>query len=218
MVSPSTDTFVAALIEGDREACERISQQVLSDTEPLRLYLELFQPALYRIGDLWACSQISVAVEHRATAITEWLMNQVYPRFINPQRTGRRVILATVEEELHQVGVKMVADLFEHHGWDTHLPGAGCPTLQLLAVIDDLRPDALGLSCSVAWHFDTLQQMLRQLRDVWPDLPILIGGQALSQISDAALEGQDHTLWVSNLDQLEHWIIEQTANPREDSG
>lgn len=170
--------FVTSLIGADREACWRLADRRLeTDRDVLSLYQELFQPALYRIGELWATNRISVATEHVATAITEQMMNRVYPRVIASRRCGRKAVVGVVEGELHQVGAKMVADVFELHGWDAVFAGAGCSTDDLLRMVDAERPDVLALSCSIFEHFDILERMLERIREEQPLLPVVLGGQ-----------------------------------------
>jgi methanogenic corrinoid protein MtbC1 len=38
------------------------------------LYVQVFQRAMYRVGELWEHQRISVAVEHLATAIVERML------------------------------------------------------------------------------------------------------------------------------------------------
>ena len=206
--SPSDgfERFLGSLIHGDEPACALMIEQKLdSRISVLDLYQELFQPALYRIGDLWAANRLSVATEHMATAITEGLMNSLYPRLVSRNRCGRRVVMAPVEGELHQVGAKMAADVFEMHGWDCLFLGGGQPTDRLLSEMQDVKPDMLGLSFSVFYHRDILQRMLTRIRMDYPDLPILVGGQGLS-MGGTELEEAFEVTCVSNLDELDALI------------
>jgi MerR family transcriptional regulator, light-induced transcriptional regulator len=176
------EQFLAALIAGDGAACTRLTEQALAQgVDILGVYEGLYRPALYRVGELWCEHRLSVASEHLATAITEGLMNRLYPRVINPRRVGRKALLTTVAGELHQVGVKMAADVFERHGWDALFPGVGLSAEDLLAALARQRPDVLGLSYSVCLHRDVLKAMLAAIRTAYPQLPILVGGQGLTQ-------------------------------------
>lgn len=205
--SSALHPFLSALMEGDRETCCRMTDSFLEMQVPiLRLYQGLFQPALYRIGELWSANRISVAVEHMATAITEGLLNRVYPSLINPRRCGRKAVLATVEKELHQVGVKMAADVFEMHGWDTVFPGADLPCEELLRIIERERPDMLGISFSVFFHLDTLERMLVQIRREHPELPILIGGQGVVSGDCEVASGFEGVQCITSLEALEETI------------
>jgi MerR family transcriptional regulator, light-induced transcriptional regulator len=176
------DRFVAALIAGDGGACARLTERHLAQgTGVLEVYEGLFRPALYQGGELWCEHRLSVGGEHLATALVEGLMNRLYPRVINPIRVGRKAVLTTVAGELHQVGVKMAADVFERHGWDALFPGVGLSTEEVLRALDRQRPDLLGISFSVCQHQAVLVDMLAGIRAAHPNLPILVGGQGLTQ-------------------------------------
>lgn len=201
------DAFVNALVRGDRDRARGIFDAALTREPSIpRVYQDLVQLALYQIGELWESGQISVASEHMATAITEQLMNGIYSRLINPARTGRKVVIATVEQEEHQVGAKMASDMFEMHGWDALFPGTGITTSELLALIGRERPALLGLSFSIAAHSATLQIMLRRIREQYPRLPILVGGQGLRWTDKAAWSDLGDVLCIASLDVLDAHI------------
>ena len=185
----------------------RVFDAALGPRRPIpRVYQDLLQPALYRIGELWECGQISVATEHMATAITEELMNAVYPRLINRTRIGRKVVIATVEKEEHQVGAKMASDLFEMHGWDALFPGAGITTSELLALLDRERPALLGLSFTIPEHSASLLRMLQRIRAHAPRLPILVGGQGLRWTDTAAWPELENVSYIASLDALDAYL------------
>ncbi|HYN76689.1 MAG TPA: cobalamin-dependent protein [Lamprocystis sp. (in: g-proteobacteria)] len=202
--------FLAALVAGDRRQCETLTEQVVDAGVPiLTIYQELFQRALYQVGEDWECNRISVGIEHLATAIVEGLLNRLYPQVIAPHRVGRRVLIASVEGELHQVGAKMACDVFEMHGWDTLYLGADTPTSELLRTLRELRPDAVGLSLSVNFHLSTLAAAIKAIRAAFPDLPMVIGGQGLRQVGPTrmpTLVDDPQVHYVTDLDDLERVI------------
>jgi methanogenic corrinoid protein MtbC1 len=198
------DPFVDALIGSDRRGCaERFETLLLADVPILDLYQGLLQPALYRVGDLWANGRISVATEHMATAICAELMNLAVPYLVNPIRDERRAVVAAVDGELHHIGRRMVADVFELHGWDCVLTTEGLSTEEVLGVISDADPSLLGLSFSVYFHREALRRMLERIRAEHPDLPILLGGQGLRWESDTALCADTGITCLPDLDALD---------------
>ena len=152
--------YLSALIQGDRAECARIlAEENLENRSIIPLYEGVFQRSLYRVGELWEMNRISVATERMATSITEGFMNQLYSRVISPHRGGKKVIVASAENEMHQVG-------------------ANTPTFELVRFIDEMEPDLVGISLSVYFHMRDLEKMLNALRKRFPKLPVLIGGQA----------------------------------------
>lgn len=91
------------------------------------IYFHLFQRALYDVGKLWEQNKITVATEHLATAITEYLMVLCQQELFLTPRIDKRAIIACTANEYHQIGARMVADTFEMHGWDTWFLGSNTP-------------------------------------------------------------------------------------------
>ncbi len=171
--------YFAALLEGNRERCHGIVARLLDAEVPLRdLYVDLFHKSLYEVGEMWEARRVSVAVEHLATAITESLMTLGYPALFRAEHGDRRAVVACVASEFHQVGAKMVADVFELHGWNSRFFGANTPLEDTLSAVDQGKPDAVGLSVSLYSHVPALQRALEAFRSDFPRVDVLVGGQA----------------------------------------
>ncbi len=199
--------FLKELLAGDRVACQKITREYLEQNPSIQdLYEQVFREALYEVGRLWESNRISVAAEHLATAITEGLLNELFEEIVSGSKHNRKVVVACVESEQHQVGIKMVADVFEMHGWDSFFLGAGIPTTELIRYIQEVKPDLLAISLSVYHHYAQLAKMLGQLRVYFPDLLILLGGQAISGVPRAALEEWAPVVVVKDLYLLEKFI------------
>ncbi len=201
------ERYVKALLAGDRHVCaQMVEEQRKKPTSVKDIYGGLFQRSLYDVGELWELNRISVATEHLATSITEGIMNRLFGEMISPLRANRKVVVASVEGELHQVGAKMVADVFEMHGWDSFYLGAGTPTKELIRFCREISPDVVGLSLSVYFHIGSLEDAIVQLRESFPDMPVVVGGQAFRWGGASLLERFKNVTYLSSLDDLEHYI------------
>jgi methanogenic corrinoid protein MtbC1 len=170
------------------------------------LYIQLFQRALYRVGELWEQNRISVAVEHMATAITESLLTLVYPLIFSAEHIGRKAVVSCVASEYHQIGGKMAADIFELNGWDGYFLGANTPPEELLRLIQQKKPDVLGLSLSVYFNMDSLCSVLDLVRSSFPDLPVVVGGQAFRWGGREKIEQYPSVTLIPTLGELESFI------------
>ncbi len=210
--------FLDALLAGDRRHCEALTDQALAARVAiLDLYQHLFQRALYQVGDEWQHNRISVGVEHLATAIVEGLLNRLYPQIIAPRRSGRRIVIGSVEGELHQVGAKMACDVFEMHGWEALYLGADTPTDELVRTLRALTPDAVGLSLSVTDHVGALLTAIAAIRTGFPELPLLIGGQGSRQV-ETALPPDPLIHCLADLDALDRFILQHDQSPTATGG
>ncbi len=173
------EKFLSSLLAGDRGICVSITQDLIAKGVPVRdIYVDLFQKALYKVGELWEHNRISVSVEHMATAIVEGLFALVYPAIFGAEHSGKKAVVSSSANEFHQVGGKMVADIFELNGWDGYYLGANIPGDELLKFIDEKKPDALGLSLSIYFHMKALTDTIESVRNSFSNLDIIVGGQA----------------------------------------
>lgn len=114
--------FLDALLVGDVAYCRAEVQAWLDTGRGVRaLYEDLIQRALYDVGMLWESGRASVADEHLATAISESLLNLSYPYLFDRPSTGCSALVTCAANEYHQIGARMVADIFELHGWRSYL-------------------------------------------------------------------------------------------------
>ncbi|MFW6245548.1 MAG: cobalamin B12-binding domain-containing protein [Fibrobacterota bacterium] len=201
------DRYFSYLLKGDRKECMKIVSELFErGIEVRELYTDLFQTSLYQIGKLWEQNKISVAREHMATAITENAMLLAYPHLFGREDSKGKVIISCLVNEFHQVGAKMIADILELNGWSTRFLGANTPLRDLLSLIDEDGPDAVGLSMSIYSHMPRLAEVIDTLVARYPRLPILVGGQAFRFGGTEMLERYDTVTFLSDIPSLEKWI------------
>ncbi|MBF0287839.1 MAG: cobalamin-dependent protein [SAR324 cluster bacterium] len=178
MIEKHYDDYISALLAGNRAKCTSIVKELIEQKVAVQdLYVNLFQTSMYEVGKLWESNQISVAVEHMATAITEGLLNLVYPLIFAADHVGKSAIVSCVPKEYHQIGAKMVADIFELNGWDGYFLGANTPENEMLQIIEEKKPDLLALSMSLYFSLRTMEQTLQAVQATFPQLDIIAGGQ-----------------------------------------
>lgn len=199
------DTYLAALVKADRATCEAVVRGALDAGVPVRtLYDDLFRRSLYDIGEQWQANRISVATEHLATAMTEYLLNRVVaPSIMNPQPSGRTIVVSCVANEFHQVGARMVADICEMKGWDSHFLGANTTLEDVFRLIDQTHPDVLALSMAVYANLPLLRRAIEAVRARYPALPIWVGGQMFQWGGQELAHEYSSVTVFSSLDQLE---------------
>lgn len=199
--------LLLALINGNRKNSSQIISNHLDQNIPIKkLYEENIKESLYKIGELWEHNQISVATEHLATAITESILNSLFEKVVSDKRVGKTAIVACVENEYHQVGIKMIADIFEMNGWDTHFLGANVPVKELIKFARLQTPNIFALSLSIYFHLPVLEIMIKELTEAFPKTPIVVGGQAFRHGGLDVIQKYPEVEYFSNFDEVESYI------------
>lgn len=170
--------YVDLLRNAERRAAIDLVLRVADEHPVERIYTGLLQEAQYEVGRLWEANEISVAQEHYSTAVTQLIMSLLYPRICETPKTRGSFIGVCVEGELHEVGIRMVCDLFELRGWNSFYLGSSMPLAELLRFIEQKRPDVIGISAIYDSNVDSARNLIAQLRLMVPrNVTILAGGR-----------------------------------------
>lgn len=164
-----------------------IDRALAAGFTPLRVVVDVIPEALYEVGRLWERGEISVAVEHMATAATQDVLRDLVRRVPSSTSNGRSVIVAAPEGERHELGPRVVADLLVADGWEVFYVGAATPPGALALLTRERRPDAVVLSATLTTQLGALEQAVRRVRAASSSSPfILVGGQGTLGVPDLA--------------------------------
>ncbi len=171
--------YLQALLRGDRNTASTLVIDAAEKGIPVKdLYLHVFQRTQREVGRLWQSNEIGVAQEHYCTAATQLIMSRLYPWVFGGEKSGRILVATCVSGDLHELGVRMVADFFEMEGWDTVYLGANTPTASIVEMARDRRPSALAISATIAYHIPEVAALVSAIRKAIPDggPKVLVGG------------------------------------------
>lgn len=204
--------FLDLLLAGDRrKASELVLGAFENNNVPVKqIYLDVFQRSQREIGRLWQLNQISVAEEHYCTAATLAIMNQFYPSILNTPRRGTRAVCCCVEGDLHEIGLRIVADFLELEGWDCDYVGANTPGAELLKMLEKAPPDLIAISATMTFHVEAVRSLIKLVRanKKLSDIPVLVGGRPFlisenlwQQVGAdrAAVDGEDAVIKAAQL-------------------
>lgn len=173
--------YLDCLLKSDTKGAMGLITQYAKDGIPLNdIYVDIVTETMTRIGDLWHRHIISVDMEHYSTSITQMALAQLYPVVFGQKRKGRLVIVACIGSELHELGARTVADIFEYNGWDSVYLGAAVPAEALESAIAEHRPDLVALSVTMPQHLPLCGEEIVRLRELYPHIRIAVGGNAFS--------------------------------------
>jgi methylmalonyl-CoA mutase cobalamin-binding domain/chain len=179
-------TYLEYVLAGKKyEANDLILKAVSDGIEIKEIYLNVFQPVQQEIGRLWEENKISVAQEHYCTAVTQLIISRLYNNIFATQRIGKTLIATCIGGELHELGIRMVADFFEMEGWETYYLGANTPIESIIKSIIHNKADLLAVSATMMIHIPIVEDMIQQIKKTnAKDVKILVGGYPFNIVSD----------------------------------
>jgi len=171
--------YLNFLIDGNKRAAhELIIKTYQTGTSIKEIYLNIFQVTQKETGRLWQIGKIEVAQEHFITAATQLIMSQLYPYMFSSAKKEHTIIVSCVNGELHEIGARMVADLFELDGWNSYYFGANTPQRSLMNAIEIYKPRILAISATMTFNLTAVSELIETVK-MNPKLnkvKILVGG------------------------------------------
>jgi methanogenic corrinoid protein MtbC1 len=89
-----------------------------------------------------------------------------------------RIIVTCINGELHEIGARMVADIFEMEGWNSYYFGANTPLNSVLESINTYKPQILAVSTTMTFNLSSVSTMIEKVKSETEvkNLKILVGG------------------------------------------
>ena len=172
--------FVELLRKGEKAEVAAYIGKVFNQTgSRLALFADLIHPAQYEIGDLWYRGEISIADEHRATAMVEEVTLALAPTPAQGRSPRGMCVLAAVGGEQHVVGLRLLSAALEDDGWTVTMLGGRTPASDLAKMVRKVRPKFVGLSAGYLPQPASLRETIEELKKL--RMPVLVGGPAFNR-------------------------------------
>jgi 5-methyltetrahydrofolate--homocysteine methyltransferase len=103
-------------------------------------------------------------------------------QFMEKADTAKRgkVVLATVKGDVHDIGKNLVEIILKNNGYEVVNLGIKVPPEELIKAYQEHKPDAIGLSGLLVKSAQQMVITASDLKDAGIDVPMLVGGAALS--------------------------------------
>jgi methanogenic corrinoid protein MtbC1 len=179
--------YLEAILRGRRDDAQNVVLDRAESGVPVpQIYRQVLEPAQIELGRLWHAGEINAADEHFASATTQSVMSMLRPRFTAKPKNGRAVVATSVEGDLHEIGVRMVADYFEIDGWNVLYLGANTPSADVLEMIRNHQAGLLAVSASTGLHVRDVGELIEQIRadEACTHTKVLVGGGPFIAIPD----------------------------------
>lgn len=140
-------------------------------------------PLTHSIGEAWEDGSIEVFEEHLFTELTKRVLRQAIGNLPGGMRSPR-VILTSVPDEPHVIGLLMVESLLRLEGAECIPLGVQMPLLEIARAANAHSADIVALSFSAAFPQRQIPALLQQLRMVLPDsIDLWVGGSGIARLA-----------------------------------
>ncbi len=200
----SYNDYMSNLLNGNKDESMGICLSLLERGMDIsKIYQNIIEPSLIETGTLWEKGTIDIWKEHFITEVSLDIMRTLNSKFIQNKKNNRRVIALTPGSEMHNIGLKMVCNIFELAGWNSIFLGSNVPTLSVLDAINEKKPDVVALSVTMPHHIESANYLIQAIREIYSkdSLRIIVGGSGFSAY-DTMVEINEVDCFLHNLEEL----------------
>ena len=178
----STDTSLkSAIVKGMSDMASKCAKQLLETVNPLGVINEYIIPGLNEIGKAFEekkayLPQLLMSAEAATAAFEE--VKKVLP--VTQTENGRKVILATVKGDIHDIGKNIVKVLLESYGFTVIDLGRDVdPELVCESAVKN-NCKLVGLSALMTTTVPSMEETIRQLHALDKNITVAVGGAVLN--------------------------------------
>jgi DNA-binding transcriptional MerR regulator/methylmalonyl-CoA mutase cobalamin-binding subunit len=157
---------------------------------------ERVEPLLIEVGEAWARGELQIRHEHFVSEVLEDVLRSLRTP-LEQGGAGRPIVLASLPEEQHTLGLQVAALSVAAVGRRLHILGPRSPVEEIAQAAVAVDAPAVGLSISLYAEPEATAAAVHELRALLPSrVRLWLGGAGAGQIEDVpvnteVLEGLD---------------------------
>lgn len=139
-----------SIVNLDLEAAKALAQQALNENMNLLEVIEKgFGEGIRRVGELWEEGEFFLPELMRGAEIMQTAVNVITPKLQeqgSAQQSLGKVIMATIEGDIHTIGKTIVATMLRANGFEIIDLGADVPAEKIVEEAINNKADLIGVS------------------------------------------------------------------------
>ena len=169
------------VVEGTREGMPPDLDTALEERPPLEIINGPLMAGMDEVGRLFAANELIVAEVLESAEVMKAAVGHLEPHMETTETSSRgKVLLATVKGDVHDIGKNLVDIILSNNGYRVINRGIKVPPGELIEAYQEHRPDMIGLSGLLVKSAQMMVETVRDFTEAGVDVPILVGGAALS--------------------------------------
>jgi methanogenic corrinoid protein MtbC1 len=181
-LNKTVEAVLEAICTADAGQVEALLRRQYEKRGMREFVLETVIPLLQAVGERWISGRLQIFQEH---FLSEQLIRFLNSEIAILQKNAARplVLLATLPGEEHTLGLLMLAAMLSSSGVSVINLGGEVPMDQISSAVKQFQADAVGITFSGAYPYQTIRPHLNELRElVADDVAIWTGGEGVRRL------------------------------------
>ncbi len=175
------DPWVAALLRGDTEGLWTLVEAKLAEgTSPVEVGSVLLAGAMREVGELYGRKKIFLPSLLLAADASRPVFDRLHRRLGAAPVYKARVLLATVEGDVHDIGKRIVGTVLQSGGFEVIDLGKDVPAAAIVGAVREHAPRILGLSAMMTTTVGRIEDVKKALGDAGLAVKLIAGGASMN--------------------------------------
>jgi len=177
------DRLAGAIIEGDKEGVVALVEKALAEgLDTAAISNEGLLPGLEEVGRRFGENRIFLpqVMQSAETMQTAFARLKQEMQGASAASLGR-ILMATVEGDIHDIGKNIVCTLLENHGFEVVDLGKNVAADRIVEQAVELKVDAVGLSALMTTTIEQMRVTVDRLRQAGVKVFTMVGGAVVTQ-------------------------------------
>lgn len=181
-VLPPAEHISRCILRGSKDGLNQAIDTLIAEgRKPLDVINGPLMDGMNEVGRLFNKNELIVAEVLQSAEAMKSAVAHLEPLMEKGDGQNRgKMVLATVKGDVHDIGKNLVEIILGNNGYEIVNLGIKCPTEQILAAVREHKPDLIGLSGLLVKSAQQMVLTARDLKEAGVDVPIMVGGAALS--------------------------------------
>ncbi|MBN2799296.1 MAG: methionine synthase [Deltaproteobacteria bacterium] len=170
------------IVDGDREGLEGDLAEALTRYAPLQIINELLLDGMRVVGELFGAGEMQLPFVLQAAETMKAAVAFLEPHMDKADAADKAsIVLATVRGDVHDIGKNLVDIILSNNGYRVYNLGIKQPIEAILKSVRETGADAVGMSGLLVKSTVVMRENLELMRGQGLDLPVVLGGAALTR-------------------------------------
>lgn len=179
----STVTLHTAIVKGMKDEAALCAEELLKDNASLDVINNHIIPALDEVGAGFETNKIFLPQLLMSADSAKAAFDVIKKQMIlnnAEQKSGNKIVLATVHGDIHDIGKNIVKVLLSNYGFDVIDLGKDVPEEAVLEAVIENNVKLVGLSALMTTTVPAMEKTIQLLHEK-TDAKILVGGAVLTK-------------------------------------
>ncbi|MDO7977183.1 homocysteine S-methyltransferase family protein [Oceanotoga teriensis] len=177
------ETLEYCIENGLKEKTKIITIEKLKNTDPLEIINNILIPTLNKVGDKYEKEIIFLPQLIQSAETAKIVFKEIKNKLPDLDSSNKKdkIILATVEGDIHDIGKNIVKVILENYGYEIIDLGKDVVCNKIIDKIQDSKAKIVGLSALMTTTLINMENTVKEIRKKFDDIKIIIGGAVVTK-------------------------------------